>query len=60
LIDTNIEEIELEVSEFKDKALYKHGVVESTLSLVIFEFSSENSYFAESNVHHDGENCLHN
>ena len=60
LVDSNIEQVKLEISELKDKSFDEYRVVESTLSFVVLQLSCPDGNFTELLVHYHGYDSLCN
>jgi hypothetical protein len=60
LVDSNVEQVQLEVGEFKDKSLDEDRVVVGALGLVILHVGCVNGHLAEVLIHDHGHDGLSN
>lgn len=51
LINSNVEEVHLEVSELKDEAFNEYGSIVEFLDFVVLQVGRVNGYLAELNIH---------
>jgi len=60
LVDSDIEEVELEVGKLEDEALDEHRVLEVILSFVVLELGGVDGDITELEVEDHGHDCLCN